>query len=276
MRRPLIIFLMFFGLFFAFGQTASQLYNKVQADSTKHIEKGKIYLKKGRVSKAEKEFEKAIKAWKHAYVAYAYLGIIYYQKRDFLKSKEYFEKSIREFSKFKENYLKMKLDYLKEFERRAKELGIVLDKHNLQYGSGDQEEYFKYSEMMRAMRGRGISYSVNPTVFEAYKNDYLNKYKNLKKEYEKDKKMQYDAFFRFKFGNTLMALKDVRSAIEQYRAAIKQNPNLKDAYTNLSVAYFLLGDCSNAVKYFKLAKKKGAKVKRNFERDLKRRCEKQE
>ncbi|BBB33294.1 hypothetical protein TTHT_1836 [Thermotomaculum hydrothermale] len=272
MRKPFIALIFLLSFCLVFGQTASGLYNKVQADSTKHIEKGKKYLKNNNLKKAEKEFKDAIKAWKHAYAAYAYLGIVYYQKRDFNKSKEYFEKSIFEFQKFKENYLKMKRDYIKNFELRAKELGIVLDKHNLNYGAGDALEYYQYSEQMRALRGRSISYSVNPTVFEAYKNDYVNKYKNLQKEYEKDKNMQYDAFFRFKYGNTLMALKDFRGAIEQYSAAINQDPNLKDAYTNLSVAYFMLGDCNNAKKYYELAKKKKAFVRGNYVNALKKRC----
>ena len=273
MRKPwFLIFIILFSVGFIYGQTASGLYNKVQADSTRHIKKGKIYLKNNNIEKAEREFKKAIKAWKHAYIAYAYLGIIYYQKKDFYKSKEYFEKSLSEFSKFKENYLRMKYDYLKEFERRAKELGIVLDKHNLQSASGDSREYFDYMLMQKALRGRSISYSVNPTVFEAYKNDYVNKYKNLKKEYERDKNMQYDAFFRFKYGNTLMALKDVKGAIEQYLEAIKQNPDLKEAYVNLSVAYFLSGDCFNAVKYYRTAKKKGAMVNRSYEHELRKKC----
>ncbi len=242
----LIVFVISFG--FVYGQTASQLYNKVMGPSTKHIEKGKKYLEKNKIAKAEKEFNEAIKAWEHAYAAYAYLGIIYYQKRDFAKSKEYFEKSIKEFAEFKKNYLKMKLDYMKEFERKAKQLQIQLDKHDMQY------------------------VGINATEYETKKNEYENKYKNMKKEYEKDKNMQYDAFFRFKYGNTLMALRDVKGAIEQYTAAIEQNPNLKDAYTNLSVAYFISGDCVNAVKYYKLAKEKKAKINKNFERDLKKRC----
>ncbi len=142
----------------------------------------------------------------------------------------------------------LQLDLMKEFQRKAKELQIELDKHDMQYRD------------------------VNATEYETRKNDYENKYKNMKKEYEKDKNMQYDAFFRFKYGNTLMALRDIKGAIEQYKAAIEQDPNLKDAYTNISVAYFLTGDCPNAVKYYKLAKEKKAKINRNFERDLKKRC----
>ncbi len=248
MKRFFVVILLIFTFGLVYGQTASQLYNKVMGPSTKHIEKGKKYLKKNKVGKAEKEFKAAIKSWEHAYAAYAYLGIIYYQKRDFKKSKEYFEKSIKEFAEYKKNYLKMKLDYMKEFQRKAKELQIQLDKHDMQYRD------------------------VNATEYESRKNDYENKYKNMKKEYEKDKKMQYDAFFRFKYGNTLMALRDIKGAIEQYRAAIEQDPNLKDAYTNISVAYFLTGDCPNAVKYYKLAKEKKAKINKNFERDLKKRC----
>ena len=273
MKKPVffvVLFLVFIS--FSFAQTSSEMFNKVQAASTKHIEKGKRYLKKGSLSKAEKEFKKAIKAWKHAYAAYAYLGIVYYNKGDFLKSKEYFEKSIREFANFKENYLKMKLDYMKEFETKAKQLGIVLDKHTLQSASGNIQEYYDYLLVQKAYRGRSISYAVNPTMFESYRNDYVNKYKNLKKEYEKDKNMQYDAFFRFKYGNTLMALRDIKGAIEQYSLAIKQNPELKDAYTNLSVAYFLSGDCGNAVKYYRLARAKRAKINKSFEKDLKSRC----
>ncbi len=254
------------------GQTASALYNKVQAESTLYIKKGKVYLKQNNLNKAEKEFKKAIKAWKHAYAAYAYLGIIYYLEKDFLKSKMFFEKSIEEFAEFKRNYLKMKFDYLKQFQTKAKQLGLVLDKHNLQSGSGNVLEYFDYLLMQKALRGRSISYSVNPAEFESYRNDYVNKYKNLLKEYEKDKNMEYDAFFRFKYGNTLMALRDFREAINQYKMAIEQDPELKDAYTNLSVAYFITGDCQNAVKYYRIAKKKKAKINRNFERNLKKRC----
>ncbi|BBB33293.1 hypothetical protein TTHT_1835 [Thermotomaculum hydrothermale] len=248
MKRFFVMLCLVLTFGFAYGQTATSLYNKVMGPSTKHIEKGKKYLKKNKISKAEKEFKDAIKSWKHAYAAYAYLGIIYYQKRDFNKSKEYFEKSIKEFAAFKENFLKMKLDYMKEFQRKAKELQIELDKHDMQY--------------------QGI----NATAYETKKVEYENKYKNMKKEYEKDKNMQYDAFFRFKYGNTLMALKDFKGAIEQYSAAINQDPNLKDAYTNLSVAYFVTGDCANAVKYYKIAKEKKAKINKNFERDLKKRC----
>ncbi len=248
MKRFLVAFVFVIAFCFVYGQTATQLYNKVMGPSTKHIEKGKKYLAKNKLSKAEKEFKEAIKAWKHAYAAYAYLGIIYYQKKDFLKSRTFFEKSIEEFATFKENFLKMKLDYMKEFERKAKELQIELDKHDMQY--------------------RGV----NATTYETKKAEYENKYKNLKKEYEKDKNMQYDAFFRFKYGNTLMALRDFREAINQYKMAIAQDPELKDAYTNLSVAYFITGDCPNAVKYYRIAKKKKAKINRNFERDLKKRC----
>ncbi len=254
------------------GQTASALYNKVQAESTLYIKKGKVFLKQNNLDKAEKEFKKAIKAWKHAYAAYAYLGIIYYLEKDFLKSKMFFEKSIDEFAEFKKNYLKMKFDYLKQFQTKAKQLGLVLDKHNLQSGSGNVLEYFDYLLMQKALRGRSISYSVNPAEFESYRNDYVNKYKNLLKEYEKDKNMQYDAFFRFKYGNTLMALRDFREAINQYKMAIAQDPELKDAYINLSVAYFITGDCPNAVKYYRIAKKKKAKINKNFVRDLKKRC----
>ena len=248
MKKFLAVFLLVFSFGFVYGQTASRLYNKLMGPSAKHIEKGQKYLEKNKVSKAEKEFKAAIKAWEHAYAAYAYLGIIYYQKRDFAKSKEYFKKSLDEFAEYKKNYLKMKLDYMKEFQRKAKELQIELDQHDLQYKG------------------------VNTTTFQAKKDEYENKYKNMKKEYEKDKNMKYDAFFRFKYGNTLMALRDIKGAIEQYRMAIEQDPNLKEAYTNISVAYFLTGDCSNAVKYFKLAKEKKAKINKNFERDLKKKC----
>ncbi len=248
MKKFFVVLMFVFAFNLVFPQTASQMYNKTMAVSTKHIEKGKEYLSKNKISKAEKEFKEAIKAWKHAYAAYAYLGIIYYQKRDFKKSKEYFEKSLKEFAEFKENFLKMKLDYMKEFERKAKQLQIELDKHDMQY------------------------VGINATQYEAKKNDFENKYKNMKKEYEKDKNMQYSAFFRFKYANTLMALRDYKEAIEQYTAAINQDPNLKDAYTNLSVAYFITGDCVNAVKYYKLAKEKKAKINKNYERDLKKRC----
>ncbi len=248
MKRFLAVFVFVLAFGLVYGQTATRLYNKVMGPSTKHIEKGKKYLKKNKISKAEKEFKAAIKSWEHAYAAYAYLGIIYYQKRDFKKSKEYFEKSIKEFSEYKKNYLKMKLDYMKEFQRKAKQLQIQLDKHDMQY--------------------RGV----NATEYENKKIEYENKYKNMKKEYERDKNMQYDAFFRFKYGNTLMALRDVKGAIEQYRMAIEQDPNLKDAYTNLSVAYFVSGNCAEAVKYYKIAKQKKAKINPNFERDLKKRC----
>ncbi len=273
MKKPVFFIVLFLAFIsFSFAQTSSELFNKVQAASTKHIEKGKAYLEKGKLSKAEKEFNKAIKAWKHAYAAYAYLGIVYYQKRDFVKSKEYFEKSLKEFAEFKKNYLKMKLDYMKEFETKAKQLGIVLDKHTLQSASGNIQEYYDYLLVQKAYRGRSISYSVNPAMFESFRNDYINKYNKLKKEYQRDQKMEYDAFFRFKYGNTLMALRDIKGAIEQYSLALKSDPELKDAYANLSVAYFLSGDCGNAVKYYRIAKKKGVKINRNFERDLKKRC----
>ncbi len=248
MKKFLVVFLLVLSFGIVYGQTATRLYNKVMGPSAKHIEKGKKYLKKNKISKAEKEFKAAIKSWKHAYAAYAYLGIIYYQKRDFNKSREYFEKSIEEFSEYKKNYLKMKLDYMKEFQRKAKQLQIELDQHDLQY------------------------MGINATEFETKKNEFENKYQNMKKEYEKDKNMQYDAFFRFKYGNTLMALRDIKGAIEQYKAAIEQDPDLKDVYTNISVAYFLTGDCQNAVKYFKFAKEKKARISPNFERDLKKRC----
>ncbi len=244
-----LVFLLVAG--FAFSQTASQMYSKTMASSTKYIEKGKKYLEKNKISKAEKEFNKAIKAWKHAYAAYAYLGIVYYQKRDFVKSKEYFEKSLKEFAEFKKNYLKMKLDYMKEFERKAKQMQIELDKHDMQY------------------QGK------NAVAMESQKVEYENKYKNMKKEYEKEKNMQYDAFFRFKYGNTLLVLREYKDAINQYEEAVKQNPKYKEAYVNLSVAYFLIGDCQNAVKNFKIAKKLKAPINRNFERDLKKKCSEQ-
>ena len=250
MKRFALVLVLMLTVGLAFAQTASQMYSKTMATSTRYIEKGKKYLEKNKIAKAENEFKKAIKAWKHAYAAYAYLGIIYYQKRDFAKSKEYFDKSLEEFAKFKENYLKMKLDYMKEFERKAKQMQIDLDKHDMQY------------------QGQ------NAVAMESQKVEYENKFKNMKKEYEKDKNMQYDAFFRFKYGNTLLALRKYKDAINQYEEAIKQNPRYKEAYVNLAVAYFITGDCENAVKNYKEAKKLKAPINKNFERDLKKRCSK--
>ncbi|MCK7535053.1 MAG: hypothetical protein MZV63_30720 [Marinilabiliales bacterium] len=47
------------------------------------------------------------------------------------------------------------------------------------------------------------------------------------------------------------------------------DPELKEAYANLAVSCFVLGDCDGAMRAYRTAKEKGASVLPAFEKDLK-------
>ena len=99
-----------------------------------------------------------------------------------------------------------------------------------------------------------------------------NKVANLEKELEVDKSKKYDAFFRFKYGNLLFGMKKSQEAKAQYELAVDAEPEFKDTYSNLSVCYFIEGNCAKALEAYKKAKKLGAQVHPQFEKDLIARC----
>jgi tetratricopeptide (TPR) repeat protein len=212
------------------------------------VKKGQKALEKNNLQEAKKLFKKAIKEFDRTYQAYAYLGIIASMEKDYKSSLNYFQESLKQFDRYKTHILERKKDYMKEFERKANSARIELDQHDQQYSG------------------------TNATESENIYYEYKNKVKALKKEIEKDKNMKYNAFFRFKYGNVLMATGNRQLAKKQYQLAVDTKPEFKDSYANLAVCYFLDGDCANAMKIYKQGKKLGTKFHPKFEQDLLKRC----
>jgi len=231
-----------------FSQTKTSLFTKNFSNAMEFVEKGKNAIEKKDIEKAKKLFKKAIKQFDRTYQAYAYLGIIASMEKDYPTSLNYFKESLKQFERYKTHILERKKDYMLKFKTKATELRSVLDNHDMQY------------------------LGLNATEYESRYTDYKNKAKNLEEELKKDKDMKYDAFFRFKYGNVLMATKNREYAKQQYQLAIDANPNFKDAYANLAVCYFLDGDCNNAMQIYKKGKQLGTKFHPKFEQDLLKRC----
>jgi len=246
--KSLVIILVLIFSMSGFTQTRSSLFSKNFSNAMLDVKKGQDALEQNKLSEAKAFFEKAIKSFDKTYHAYAYLGIIYAMEKNYKKSLEYFQTSVKKFDVYKEHLLERKTDYMKEFERKANTARIELDQHDGQY------------------QGK------NATTSESLYNDYKNKVKALGKEIEKDKNLKYDAFYRFKFGNVLMATGNRNIAKQQYQLAVDTKPEFKDAYANLAVCYFLDGDCANAMKIFKTGKELGTKFHPKFEQDLLKKC----
>ncbi len=230
------------------AQTMSQLASKVQSNSMKEIEKGKKALDSGRLSVADKHFRKALKLMEQNYQAVAYRGIVAFMKKDLKKSLAFFQESIEKFDVYKKYILERQRDYARTLQKRLNTYRVELDKHDAQYNG------------------------VNGSELENDYNSKKNLLNSLMKQIEKDKEMKYPAFFRFKYGNALFASREVKAAKEQYIAAVKTDPGFKDAYANLSVCWFIEGNCDKAVDAYKKAKALKAKINPRFEQDLKRRC----
>lgn len=241
------IFILIFSIS-AFSQTRTSLFSKNFSNAMNFVEKGQKALEKNKLNDAEKYFKKAIKEFDKTYHAYAYLGIVYSMKKDAKKSLEYFKQSLTKFEEYKSHLLERKTDYMKEFERKANSARIELDQHDQQYKGG------------------------NATSGESLYNDYMNKVKALKEELKKDKNLKYDAFFRFKYGNVLMATGNRNIAKQQYELAIDAKPEFKDTYANLAVCYFLDNNCQKAMEIYEKGRKLGTKFHPKFVQDLKKKC----
>lgn len=246
--KSLIIIIFVMISMIGFTQTKSSLFSKNYSNGMNDMENGKKALEKNNLHKAKKHFEKAIKSFDKTYQAYAYLGIIYAMSKDYNNSLKYFQESLKIFDEYKAHILERKTDYMKEFERKANTAKIELDQHDIQYQGG------------------------NATAGESMVNDYKNKVNALKEEIEIDKNLKYDAFFRFKYGNILMVTGNRNIAKQQYLLAVETNPDFKDTYANLSVCYFMDGDCANALKIYNEGKKLGTNFQSKFEQDLLKKC----
>jgi len=248
MKKLLTISLLLFACAAVPAQTMSQLYTKAESNSNREIEKGTKALDAKKLREARKHFNKAIKLFDINYQAYAYLGILDDMEQRPQDAVKQFEKSLAMFEKYKAHLIERKTDYIKEMERKALSLQVELDQHDMQYQGG------------------------NAMAAETKKTEMMNKVKNLSAELEKDKEMKYPAFFRFKYGNALMKVRNVGSARQQYQLAVDTDPELVDAYVNLSVACFMTNDCASAMKTYEAGKARGAKFPPRYVQDLMKRC----
>jgi len=247
--RLSLIALLLTGSMICIAQTSSRSSMNFGAESFKHVEKGIQLLEKNKVSKAKAAFKKAIKEQDIQYMAHAYLGIIAAVEKEPEQAKKHFEDSMSKFKAYKEQLLRNKKDYLKNLESRAISLRIELDQHNMQQSGED-----------------------NAAQKESQHHDMAARVKELTKDYEKAQEMKYNAFFRFKYGNLLWSLKNQAGAKEQYLLAVDADPEFKDVYANLTVCYFIEGDCPNALATFKKGKDLKTPFHPKLEEDLLNKC----
>jgi tetratricopeptide (TPR) repeat protein len=201
----------------------------ISSDASYEMKNGVELLKKNKLDKANKAFDKAISEFDLFYQAIAYKAIIAAQQGDLNKSKELFENSVRVFEKYKEFIITKRETYINQVK----------------------------ADEVRSRASSSVDHD-----------QYFHRLQELKHELEADKAMGYDAFFSFKYGNTLMALKEVPQAKTLYLAAVSADPGLKDTYANLALVYFMEQDYEKALETFERGKELGTAFHPKFEETL--------
>jgi len=252
MRKYLFFILVISSSWCVFGQTASSLHSQgLNSDAVKFAEKGKKSFDKEDYNKARKYFNKAIAADQRAYHAYAYLAVIEGVENHNDKAVEEFKESLKQFDVFKAHMIERKTDYLKTMELEAISSQHTLDRRTSNYEPQSGE---------------------NPALAQSNVNSQKSRVKELKKQLEKDKNLVYPAFFYFKYGNSLMKLKQVAEAKAMYESALTSDPKFIETYSNLAVAYFMTGDCEKALSTYHKGTELQAKFHPGFVKDLLANC----
>jgi len=214
----------------------------IPANAEYELKNGIDLLKEHKLKKANKAFDKAIEEFDLFYQAFAYKAIIASEEKDFSRSAELFEQSIQVFEKYKDFIITKRKQYINNV---------------------------KANELNMRMQKVGALTSNNPTSDKDSKDLMAHRLQELENELHNDQKMQLDAFFRFKYGNTLMALKKYDQAKKQYLAAVESDPEYNETYANLSLVYFLEQDYKNALESFNKGKELGTAFHPQFEQTLK-------
>jgi len=245
----------------------SSLYTKNQSLALKAVEEGKKLLEAGNLDGAEAEFQKALKLSDMFFEANAYLGIVERQRGRLDKAIDQFAESLAAFGRFKEHLVARKKDYIKRLELMVNLMEKELDARHVNYGGGssmEQATQFKFQEILEG----------NPTYHEAKITELKNYLSSLKDELARDEQMQYPAFFRLKYGNTLFMARRYAAAHVQLRLAVAADPNLGPAYANLALLNLMKGDDRRAVEMWKKAKSLNVKMNPELEQVLQERASK--
>ena len=223
------------------------LYPPAVSRSFRELGAGTTCLQENRPGEARKHFQQAISHWGANFHARANLAILAFQEQDMEEARSLFGESLRVFDEYRGQVPRWKTAYAIALELQAAEAGTDTD--------ADVTE----DEAAAA-------------ALEAQREAWLKTAARMRREAARERDMTYPGRYRFEYGKLLYALHEYESARDQYTFAVAASPDLKEAWAELSVCWFLLGNCEEARAAYGRAWELGASMHPDFVRDLKARC----
>lgn len=201
--------------------------------SDKLVRKGNNALRGNKLDKAEELFKQALKENPWAYDAQSFLGIIEMQRNNPSGAVTLLGEGLKLFETYKKEKIEDKKAYLD-----------------------------KLTQQRMA--------SANPSIEEEQR--IFQKAEQLKGEIEDDGKLIFPSMFRFQLANAHLMVNQLEEAKAQYLVLLDLDPEFKDAYANVSICLFNLGDVEKAYEFYETGKKKGTKFHPDFVTQLKQRA----
>lgn len=272
MRKIIITTVMVCCINVGFGQTRSMRFSIMPKASEKRIEEGKKLIESGKLKKAKNKFKKALEEYDKAFEARSYLALVLSLEGNNEAAIAEFEEGIELFTEHKAHVIQQKEQSLRKLEMEQSEETRALDRMDYKGKNGD----FYYNTQVQETKDAGMAgfgggpsrEELNPAAIATRNKSRGTYIEELKEDLKRDRDLPYPAFFRFKYGNALMAVKQHEKAKVQYEKALEVDPELVPNYVNLSVCYYLLGMTQKAHETFQLGKARGAKFHPDFERTM--------
>lgn len=223
------------------------LYPPAVSRSFRELGAGTTCLAENRPGEARAHFQQALVLWAANFHAQANLAILAFQEQDMEGARAFFVESLRVFDEYRGQVPRWKTAYAIALELQAAEASTDTDAHVTE----DAEA---------------------AAALEAQREAWLKTAARMRREAARERDMTYPGRYRFEYGKLLYALHEYESARDQYVLAVTASPDLKEAWAELSVCWFLLGNCEEARAAYGRAWELGAAMHPDFVRDLKSRC----
>lgn len=212
------------------------------------------------------------------------LGNVYLGRNDPEKAKEYFQKAALANPKQSEAYINLGALYAKENETmdaiKMAEKAIKVDKTSWEAHYLKARIYVSKKQYDEALNELDTAVDINPEAYILYRlRGNLYDEKNTPEKALQD----FDAAIKYGDGSSeifhlrsvsYLRLNRFSEAARDCKKAIDLNPDFENAYMNLAVAYFYMGDYEKSMATIDIMSAKGFIVDENFLRDLKSKMQK--